>query len=129
MHGAPSILVACAACLATACAPSPEHEGFGSGDPAATIPAIRNSVRDDDRSAIPHLVDALASDDPAVRMMAQDALKRLTGTDRGYRFSDPPLLRDEATQRWIEFVRNDPEFGSKLHPASPANAHAAPTTQ
>lgn len=129
MHGAAPPSIACAALLLAACAPSPERGGFASADPAAQIPAILNSVRNDDPSAIPHLVDALCSDDPAVRLMAQDALKQLTGTDRGYRFSDPPLDRDEAVQRWVEFVRSDPAFGPSHHPAAPANTPAAPTTK
>ncbi|MFO0875593.1 MAG: hypothetical protein U0575_16735 [Phycisphaerales bacterium] len=76
--------------------------------------------RNDDYTAVPHLVDALDNDDPAVRFMAQETLVRLTGQDCGYRFSDPPLVRAEAIQRWIVFVRDGEVDGSAHAKGAPA---------
>lgn len=121
MNRGVSILPFGAALLATAaCAPSPARGGFQSADPAAKIPAILEAARNDDHTAVPHLVDALDNDDPAVRFMAQETLVRLTGQDCGYRFSDPPLVRAEAIQRWIVFVRDGEVDGSAHGAGAPA---------
>ncbi|HMN96659.1 MAG TPA: HEAT repeat domain-containing protein [Phycisphaerales bacterium] len=102
--------VAAALCLllgALGCAPSPERGGFASADPGARLYAITDAARSHDRSALPWLVDSLWSEDPAVRFMAIETLRELTGTDCGYRLGDPPELRAAAIERWVALGRSE----------------------
>ncbi|UCG15493.1 MAG: HEAT repeat domain-containing protein [Phycisphaerales bacterium] len=82
-----------------------------SPDPSERILAIIElAERDDDGvsgggpvgrgSVVPLLVDRLEDEDEGVRFFAIVALEKLTGTRRGYRYSDPDHLRREAVQRW-----------------------------
>ena len=87
-----------------ACAPSRE-DGLHADAPGTKLDAIVQSGRDRDQEAIPALVDQLDSDDPAVRMMAIEALRRLTNNDMGYNPYAPPGERRAATQRWVRAVR------------------------
>jgi hypothetical protein len=65
------------------------------------IPAIRKVVDQHDARALPVLVNDLASDDPAVRFYAIEALQRLTGGDaKGYVYYAPDEDRAPATERW-----------------------------
>lgn len=93
-------------CIA-GCAPSPEGEGFNSADPGARLYAITAAARSHDLSAIPHLIDSLWSEDPAVRFMAIGTLREITGRTCGYRLGDPPEDRAAAIERWIALSRSE----------------------
>ncbi|MCE7972982.1 MAG: hypothetical protein DYG92_01465 [Leptolyngbya sp. PLA1] len=58
-----------------------------------------------DAGATRDLVRMLASDDPATRLLAIEALERVTGQRLGYDASDPPHRRTAAMSRWSEWVR------------------------
>ena len=73
---------------------------FDSPEPAARNAAIVNAAAREDRTAIPHLVRMLESDDPATRSLAISALERLTGQTHGFEAWETPLRRDEAVARW-----------------------------
>lgn len=73
---------------------------FESPDPAARNAAIVDAAARNDRSAVPHLVRMLESDDPATRSLAISALERLTGQTHGYEAWDTRLRREEAIARW-----------------------------
>lgn len=90
------VLGACAASGCTRSAP----RGFDAAAPEARIDAILEVAREEDRTKVRELVEALDSDDPAVRMVAIRTLERLTGETRGYEHSDPPWRRREAVARW-----------------------------
>lgn len=47
----------------------------------------------------------LASDDPATRLLAIEALDRVTGERLGYDAADPPERRRETLNRWAAWVR------------------------
>lgn len=98
------------------CAPSPEHEGFNSADPGARLYAITAAARSRDVAAIPHLIDSLWSEDPAVRFMAIETLREITGQDCGYRLGDPPQDRAAAIERWVALARTE----GWIAPARPA---------
>ena len=91
-------------CLAlfplSACAPPARNGGFDSGNPAARFYAIEEAVRTGDRSAVAHIVPALDSDDPAERLLAIEALRRLTGETLGYAYDLPRDEREAAVRRW-----------------------------
>lgn len=80
---------------------------FESPDPAARNAAIVDAAARNDRSAMPHLVRMLESDDPATRSLAISALERLTGQTHGYEAWDTPLRRDEAVARWRSAIGQD----------------------
>ena len=78
-----AMLIFAVACLVMlcGCAPPPASEGgFDSPDPAAKLYAITIAGQRKDRSAIPHLIEQLDSDDIAVRMFAIGSLELITGT-------------------------------------------------
>lgn len=63
------------------------------------------AARTGDRSAVPHLIEMLRSDDPAVRMAAIRALERLTGETLNYEHFAPEHERQKsiaAWERWYE---------------------------
>jgi HEAT repeat protein len=100
--------VAAGAAVLGACAPPASKGGFDSPDPAAKLYAIERAMKRGDQAAVPRIVEQLDSDDPAVRMLAISALEKLTGETRGYRYDDPPYVRQDAVRRWAEAVAAAP---------------------
>ena len=96
---------------ASACStPRPEKD-VRNPDPSGKIPAYKEAVRGKDRRAARQMVKDLDSDDPAVRMFAIVALRRLTGGEEfGYQYFDDPHERRPAIARWERWLageRND----------------------
>ena len=99
--------IACAtALLASSCAPAAIDGGFESPNPAATIYAIEQAARSGDTTATPQIVEQLDSDDPAVRLLAIEALEILTGETYGYRYDEPQYMRRAAIKRWVNAVES-----------------------
>ncbi|UCD76806.1 MAG: HEAT repeat domain-containing protein [Phycisphaerales bacterium] len=88
------------------CAPPATDGGFDSPNPAAKLYAMEQAVRAGDESAAARIVEQLDSDDPAVRMMAIESLRRLTGTTLGYDHSAASADRREAIGRWVQAVES-----------------------
>lgn len=84
--------------------PRASEGGFDSDNPAAKLYAIHDAGEKRDTDSIPHLVQALEDDDPAVRMMAIEALDRVTGTRLGYNPYDTLPERRVAVNRWVQAV-------------------------
>lgn len=82
---------------------SPAGKGLRDDDASFKIPAIKQAVERNDRSAIPELINSLASDDAAVRFYAIEGLKRLTGQTLDYHFYDPEPDRLAAIDRWKQW--------------------------
>ena len=80
------------------------NEGLESSSPTVRIMAIKQVGDSKDSSAVPQLVDCLQSDDESVRFYAVGALRRITGTDRGYDYKASPKSRGGAIKRWREFL-------------------------
>jgi len=95
-----AMLLPCAPLLCAACAPPASRGGFDSGNPAARLYAIEDAVRRGDQAAVPQIVTSLDSDDPAERMLAIEALQRLTGETLGYRYDAARPDREAAVHRW-----------------------------
>lgn len=96
--GRSSLIAAFIVGAAGGCATPPQ--GFDSPEPASRLRAITQAARERDASAIPDLIRALESDDPAVRLFAIRALERVTGETRGYDHAAPESRRREAVDRW-----------------------------
>jgi len=99
-------MAASAAVLAwsSGCGPAIRPD-FNSPEPAARNMAIVRAGDARDAGATRDLVRMLASDDPATRLLAIEALDRVTGERLGYDASDPPERRREALDRWGAWVR------------------------
>lgn len=69
-------------------------------DPSIKIPAIKKAVQEQDHVIIAQLIEDLDSNDPAVRLYAIQALRRMTGEDHGYHYWDDSLARAPAIARW-----------------------------
>jgi hypothetical protein len=115
----------------TACAPPASEGGLNSDNPASRLYAIRAAGEQQDRSALPALVESLDSDDPAIRMMAISALERITGTRRGYDPYASAAQRQPAVEAWVQSVRTPENPGipaiptpatTVTPPAKPASA-------
>jgi hypothetical protein len=91
------VAVASLVLAAAGCAPK---YGSDTTDPAGQIGAIRVAAAQNDRSAIPRLIEFLESDDAAVRLFSIGTLEQLTGERFGYDPAAPPSRRREAARRW-----------------------------
>lgn len=103
------------------CTPAVSEGDFYSPDPGAKLYAIIRAGQTRDRSAIPHLIEQLESDDQAVRMYSIVALERITGTRMGYVHHAPSYRRRDAVQRWVTAYRS-----GELAEAGDAQAEASP---
>ncbi|HTV47651.1 MAG TPA: HEAT repeat domain-containing protein [Phycisphaerae bacterium] len=88
---------------------------LNSDDPSQKIPAMRQAAQNHDISAIPALIDALGSEDPAIRFYAIYALEQITGQQFGYVYYAPEPQRDTAIERWKEWLaKNNPNNSAKV---------------
>jgi hypothetical protein len=84
--------------------PGPEKD-VRNPDPSGKIPAYKEAVREKDRKAARQMVKDLDSEDPAVRMFAIIALRRMTGGDTfGYQYFDDEHDRRPAIKRWEHWL-------------------------
>ncbi|MBN2447676.1 MAG: HEAT repeat domain-containing protein [Phycisphaerae bacterium] len=79
---------------------------FDSLNPYDRTRAIVVRAEAGDATAVHRLVALLDDEDSAVRMYAIVALKRLCGTDYGYRYYDCQDDRAAAVARWREAIQN-----------------------
>ncbi|MEM8835849.1 MAG: HEAT repeat domain-containing protein [Planctomycetota bacterium] len=101
---------------AGACSLPPEEAGFDSPSPAERMLAAAAAAEQRDEASVPQLVEMLDSRDPAVRMVAQESLYRITGTTLGYRYQDPERDRVAAIARWEARVRENLPAGAGDRP-------------
>lgn len=103
-----SLIAAAGALLTLAgCTAPARHPGFDSPDPVDRTLAAQRAVETNDQTAIPHLITMLASSDPAVRMVAQRSLERLTGQSLGYDHAASELQRQAAIDRWVAWYESE----------------------
>ena len=81
--------------------------GLESSSPTVRIMAIKRAGDSKDSAAVPQLVDCLQNEDESVRFYAVEALRRITGTDRGYDYKESPQKRAAAVKRWRDFLEPD----------------------
>jgi len=97
-------VIAAIACSALSCGNAGRRE-LASLNPLDRARGVVKVSQRPDPGAAHKLVELLADDDPAVRMYAILALRRLYGEDYGYRYYDPPAARAAAIQRWRAALR------------------------
>jgi hypothetical protein len=88
------------------CAPSPREGGFDSPHPDGKLYAMQDAVqrRDDSSDTLRRIIEQLDCDDAAVRLVAIESLRALTGQTLGYDVRDPVYIRREAVGRWVDWV-------------------------
>jgi HEAT repeat protein len=89
------------------------HAGCASPKPDLASPvsslriqAAASAAASGDQAKVGDLISLLASDDPAVRLVAIRSLERLTGQTLGYRHHDPEPQRRIAIQAWNEWQQS-----------------------
>lgn len=98
--------VAAAAAWIGGCGDPGRAIGLDQPDPAARVRAVRAAAEEpasEDAAAMRELIEALANDDPAVRLLAIRALERKTGQTLGYEHWQSADKRDEALKRWLNW--------------------------
>jgi len=105
MRSAMRVILLMAVGMLSACAPAASRGGMDSDNPAAKLYAIRDAGLSGDVRYVPRLVEELEHDDPAVRMMAINALQRLTGERLGYNPYASTAQRRPAVEAWVAAVR------------------------
>jgi len=80
---------------------------FRSDNPAARNAAIVNAAEARDTTALPDLVRMLESEEPSTRLLAFEALRRLTGETLGYDCAADEPERRAAVLRWRAFVEGE----------------------
>ncbi|MBY0313156.1 MAG: hypothetical protein K2W85_13885 [Phycisphaerales bacterium] len=91
--------------LASGCASPSDAVGFEEKDPGARLRAVQDAAETNDRTKIDELIELLASDDPAERLLAIRTLERITGETRGFEHSGTLADRREAIGRWAAWYR------------------------
>ena len=76
-------------------------------DPSVRMKAICKAGNAADKSAAPFLVDRLTDSQKDVRFFSIIALKRVTGQTMGWNYYDPPDERDQAVQRWRQWLKEE----------------------
>lgn len=89
----------CAA-VASGCAGPSDAVGFDEQDPGARLRAVQDAATTKDGTKVDELIELLASDDPAERVLAIRTLERITGETKGYDHAETPQSRREAIERW-----------------------------
>jgi hypothetical protein len=107
----------CVLAAAVAGCASPPEKGVVDDNPSVRIRAIKRADERKDFSVVKDLVGQLGDDDPAVRFYAIAGLVRLTGDDHGYRYYDPLNLRQEAVERWKQWLNKSGGAGPETQPA------------
>ena len=122
--------------LGGGCSPSTQDvlKALQDDDPAIRQQAAIDAAGAKDRRAVPLLVDRLEDSDDGVRFAAINALARITGTDRGYRYYQPRSDRAAAVARWRQWLDGTYPKSAATGPASgpasgPAKASGATTSR
>lgn len=102
-----SLIIAISPILITCTSAPVTSSDIRASDPATRLAAIRLIDEDPDLSAIPDLIAALDSDDPAVRLMSIGTLRKITGKSFNYRFDGSPTERNQAVSAWAEAWENN----------------------
>jgi hypothetical protein len=126
--------------LGGGCTPTSEEilKGLQSEDPAARLQAAIDAANGKEAQAVPLLVDRLSDPVDSVRLAAINALVRITGKARDYRYYQPPRQRAAAVAAWRQWLdiaypkpaTTGPATGPAAGPAKAAtSAPGSPTSR
>lgn len=77
-------------------------------DPSVRVTAAIEAGQAKDAQAVPLLVDRLGDSDADVRFFAIAALEKITGQTMGYKVYEAPALRQQAIERWRQWLAKQP---------------------
>jgi len=78
---------------------------FRSENPSERAAACVKAARLEDEAVLPLLVERLEDESEEVRLCAIQSLQRLTGQSLGYKHYQRRTQRQEAVQRWRDWLR------------------------
>ncbi len=111
-----------ASAMVGGCLPS-EKPGFDEPNPLRRMDAIvLASDKDADPETLARLVEQLDSQDPAARMLAIRALEKRTGQTLGYIHTDPEWKRQEAVDRWMNYLETGIDKTDLVAPSGDSGA-------
>ena len=85
------------------------------------IAAIHDAGQSGDRELLPLLVERLSDANDEARLFAFIALRKRTGKTFGYRYYDSREDRQEAIERWREYLRKNGLHDETSDPNAPAD--------
>ena len=86
-------------------------------DPSVRLAAIHRAGCKKVPEAVPYLVDRLTDSEEEVRFFAIAALKRTTGLDHGYRYWASRDRREQAVERWRQWLTQGRRKAASTRPA------------
>lgn len=89
------------------------HADLRSADPRIRILATRAAAQDQRLDLLDALTTTLRDTDPAVRMFADIALRKLTGRDFEYKPYGTIAEREEAQARWLHYLTESSTVGKR----------------
>lgn len=107
----------------TACRGTRPKPDVAAGAIDAKIPGMKRAAMEQDRSALPRLVESLNDDDPAVRMFAIVALEKFSRDRFGYEYYLDEEQRKPAIAKWREWLKQQEQPGAQ--PEAPPQQQAA----
>ncbi len=128
LSSSPLLALSLAVLLGSACAsegPRPIRpvDDLHDPNPSVRSQAVSEAARRGDDVLVPELIELLDDEDGAVRLVAGQALRDLTGRDSGYRAYAPPPELHRQVQDWRAWWAS--RTGSAA-PVAPAAAAAPP---
>ena len=115
LAGAAGLMSSCAAGGASL------YQRLQDEDPKVRLQAVVEAGQRHDHRAVGLLVERLGDGDEDVRLFASLALERVTGQTMGYRFYDLPEARQQAIDRWRQYLLK----GAATRPATGATNSAS----
>jgi len=106
--------------LLAGCGPTINAD-FDSAEPAARNAAIVEAAAKNDRAAVPDLVRMLDSDDPATRLLAINALEKITGERLGFEYTAEEHERVNAVDQWQAYVAK--HYGTQASSVTSSTPH------
>jgi hypothetical protein len=115
--GAIGLLAGCPA------APPSTYAQFQSKDPGARVQALVEATKNKDANALPFIVERMTDSESDVRLFAENSLRTITGHTMGYHSYDLPQDRQQAQDRWRQWLKGD----RKTFPPEPTTQTVGPT--
>lgn len=127
----PVLVAMTLALLLVACNPPGEvgRGGIHAPDSQTRLDHIIEAGRTGDGHAIAPLIEQLDSDDPAVRLYAITALRRITGQQMGYSPYASQATRQPAIRRWTAALESGQLHAQQPDPAEAPLPDPAPSTE
>jgi len=82
---------------------------FQDENPSVRQAAVIEAGKTRDPRTVPYLVDRLGDSEETLRFFSIHSLEKIAGRTMGYRYYDPPREREQAVQRWRQWLKQGPK--------------------